>query len=36
MKKRCKECDFEADDEEYVFVKFDDGWYCGNCAEVKI
>lgn len=34
MKKKCTECDFEADDETYKFEEYEDGTIlCGNCAD---
>ena len=35
MKRKCEDCDFEADDEEYVFKQFSDVILCGNCADAK-
>ena len=33
MKRKCNECDFEADDNEYVFVVYPDVVLCANCDE---
>jgi len=33
MKRKCSECDFEADDNEYVFFVFPDVVLCSNCNE---
>lgn len=33
MKRKCDECGFEADDEEYKFVVYSDVTLCGNCDE---
>lgn len=33
MKRKCSECDFEADDEEYIFVEYDNVVLCGNCND---